>query len=180
MWFCPWSNPCCDSYPASNINRREPSLELVSPDLTNLLFRVPGPCHPLSLVTSPQHVPHPIDVILNGTDCPGMCWIPHTCRHPRPRDGALSTDGAVGVPVHCRQWDQMAFQASFQLKPFCGSMNVCTGAEALGNIIESLNHRIIECPGLKRTTMLIYFQPPAMCSVANHQTRLSRATSSLE
>lgn len=92
MWFCPWSNPCCDSYPASNINRREPSLELVSPDLTNLLFRVPGPCHPLSLVTSPQHVPHPIDVILNGTDCPGMCWIPHTCRHPRPRDGALITD----------------------------------------------------------------------------------------
>jgi len=23
-------------------------------------------------------------------------------------DGALSTDGAVGVPVHCREWDQMA------------------------------------------------------------------------
>ena len=78
---------------------------------------------------------------------------------------------AVGVPVHCRQWDQMAFQASFQLKPFCGSMNVCTGAEALGNIIETWNHRIIEWPGLKRTTMLIYFQPPAMCSDANHQTR---------
>jgi len=24
-------------------------------------------------------------------------------------NGALSTDGAVGVSVHCREWDQMAF-----------------------------------------------------------------------
>ena len=41
------------------------------------------------------------------------------------------------------------------------------------------NHRTIEWPGLKRTTMRIQFQPPAMCRVANHQTRLPRATSSL-
>jgi len=41
------------------------------------------------------------------------------------------------------------------------------------------NHRIIEWPGLKRTTMLTQFQPPAMCRVANHQPRLPRATSSL-
>ena len=38
---------------------------------------------------------------------------------------------------------------------------------------------IIERPGLKRTTMIIQFQPPAMCRVTNHQTRLPRATSSL-
>jgi len=38
---------------------------------------------------------------------------------------------------------------------------------------------ITERPGLKRTTMLIQFQPPAMCRVANQQTRLPRATSSL-
>ena len=31
-------------------------------------------------------------------------------------DGALSTDGAVGVLVHCRGWDQMAFKCPFQLK----------------------------------------------------------------
>ena len=24
-------------------------------------------------------------------------------KYPRPGDGALSTDGAVGVPVHCRE-----------------------------------------------------------------------------
>ena len=30
-------------------------------------------------------------------------------------EGALSTDGAVGVPVHCREWDQMAFKGPFQL-----------------------------------------------------------------
>jgi len=41
------------------------------------------------------------------------------------------------------------------------------------------NHRIIEWPGLKRTTVIILFQPPAMCRVANEQTRLPRATSSL-
>jgi len=38
---------------------------------------------------------------------------------------------------------------------------------------------IKEWPGLKRTTMIIEFQPPAMCRVANQQTRLPRATSSL-
>ena len=41
------------------------------------------------------------------------------------------------------------------------------------------SHRTVERPGLKRTTMLISFQPPAMCRVANQQTRLPRATSSL-
>jgi len=33
---------------------------------------------------------------------------------------------------------------------------------------------------LKRTTVLIQFQPPAMCRAANQQARLPRATSSLE
>jgi len=49
-------------------------------------------------------------------------------------------------------------------------------------IIESQNHRItesyhgmIEWPGLKRTTMLISFQPPAMCKIANQQTRLPQS-----
>ena len=28
--------------------------------------------------------------------------VPHPCRHPRSGDGAVSTDGAVGFPVHCR------------------------------------------------------------------------------
>jgi len=41
------------------------------------------------------------------------------------------------------------------------------------------SQRIIEWPGLKRITMIIQFQPPAMCRVANHQTRLPRAISSL-
>ena len=40
-------------------------------------------------------------------------------------------------------------------------------------------HRRIEWPGLKRTTMLTQFQPPAVCRVTNHQPRLPRATSSL-
>ena len=34
----------------------------------------------------------------------------------------MSTDGAVGVRVHCRQWDQMAFGGPFQLQPFSDSM----------------------------------------------------------
>ena len=37
-------------------------------------------------------------------------------------DGALSTAGAVAVPVHCREWHQVAFGGPFQLKPFYGSM----------------------------------------------------------
>lgn len=33
-------------------------------------------------------------------------------------DGALSTNEAVGVPVHHRELDQMAFKGPFQLKQF--------------------------------------------------------------
>jgi len=40
-------------------------------------------------------------------------------------------------------------------------------------------HKIIEWPGLKRTTIINWFQSPAMCRVTNHQPRLPRATSSL-
>jgi len=36
--------------------------------------------------------------------------------------GALSTDGAVGVPVHCKELDWMAFKNFFQPKPFCDSI----------------------------------------------------------
>ena len=41
--------------------------------------------------------------------------------HPIPRDtqgqaGPLSIDGAVGVPVQCKEWDQMACKGPFQLK----------------------------------------------------------------
>jgi len=31
-------------------------------------------------------------------------------------DGALSTAGAVAVPVHCREWHQAAFGGPFHLK----------------------------------------------------------------
>ena len=37
-------------------------------------------------------------------------------------DGALSTAGAVAVPVHCREWHQAAFGGPFRLKPLCGSV----------------------------------------------------------
>ena len=43
----------------------------------------------------------------------------------------------------------------------------------------SRDHRIIERPVLKRTTMIISFQPPAVYRIANQQPRLPRATSSL-
>ena len=46
-------------------------------------------------------------------------------------------------------------------------------------VFSSLSHRITERPGLQRSTVLIPFQPPAMCRVANQQPRLPRATSSL-
>ena len=38
------------------------------------------------------------------------------------RGWAVSTDGAVGVPVHGKEGDQMAFKGLFQLKPFCDPM----------------------------------------------------------
>ena len=38
------------------------------------------------------------------------------------RGWAVSTDGAVGVPMHCREGDQMALKGPFQPKPFYGSV----------------------------------------------------------
>ena len=40
-------------------------------------------------------------------------------------DGLWAPDGAVGVPVHCRGADQMAFKGPFQLKQFCDPMKLC-------------------------------------------------------
>ena len=37
-------------------------------------------------------------------------------------DGALSTAGAVAVPVHCREWHQVASEGLFLLKPSCDVM----------------------------------------------------------
>jgi len=49
---------------------------------------------------------------------PGEVVVHHPCRQPRSGDGAVSTDGAVGVPVHCRGWlDNTAFKGPFQLEP---------------------------------------------------------------
>ncbi len=39
-------------------------------------------------------------------------------------DGALSTAGAVAVPVHCREWHQAASEGPFQIKPSSHSMNL--------------------------------------------------------
>ena len=51
--------------------------------------------------------------------------------------------------------------------------------QQISTVPEFENHRIVEWPGLKKTTMTISFQPHAMCRVADNQTRLPRATSSL-
>lgn len=40
---------------------------------------------------------------------------------PARLDRAVSTDGAVGIPVRCREWDQMALIGLFQLKRFYDS-----------------------------------------------------------
>jgi len=50
----------------------------------------------------------------------GVVDVP-SFRHPKAENGAVSTDGAVGVPAQCREWDQMAFRGPFQLKPFYDS-----------------------------------------------------------
>ena len=57
---------------------------------------------------------------------------------------------------------------------------VASGGESMTSQTgQQEGHRIIDWPGLKRTTIIIEFQPPAMCRVVNHRTRLPRATSSL-
>ena len=46
----------------------------------------------------------------------------HPWRHSGQAGWALSTDGAVGVPAHCRGLDQMVFKSPFPLKRFNDSM----------------------------------------------------------
>ena len=58
----------------------------------------------------------------------------------------------------------------------CTSNNPCSAHNRLA--ATQASHRITEFPGLKRTTVIIEFQPPAMCKVTSHQTRLPGATSS--
>ena len=48
--------------------------------------------------------------------------VPNSQSHSRSGDGALSTDGAMNIPVHCGEWDWKDFKGPFQLKPFCDSM----------------------------------------------------------
>ena len=57
--------------------------------------------------------------------------VPHPCRQPRPGDGAVCTAGAVGVPVHCRQWEQAAFRGPFRLKQFWDSRSIMQGGVQL-------------------------------------------------
>ena len=72
-----------------------------------------------------------------------------------------------GSPLLCPLMSLFRLHPDVQLRPRCYKPHI-------------KNHRIIEWPGLKRTTVIIEFQPPAVCRVANHQTRLPRATSSLD
>jgi len=65
------------------------------------------------------------------------------------------------------------------ISPLFIPFSMHTEKKGCGASVRLLWHRIREWPGLKMTTMPIQFQPPAMCRVANQQTRLPRATSSL-
>jgi len=66
-------------------------------------------------------------ITCTGTGCPERWW----CQIPVDSQGqagwALSTDGAVSVPAHCREWEEMAFKSPLQSKPFYDSMNFSIG-----------------------------------------------------
>ena len=47
----------------------------------------------------------------------------------RQAGSALSTDGAVGVPAHCRELDQMDFKGLLKLKQFYESMILWMGEQ---------------------------------------------------
>ena len=58
---------------------------------------------------------------------PPLCAFNLSEKHPADSKGEeicalVSPDGAVGIPVHCKELDQMAFKGFFQLQRFCDSM----------------------------------------------------------
>ena len=75
------------------------------------------------------------DLYNNGSEAlhrlPREVVVPHPCRHPWSGDGAVSTDGAVGIPVHCREWDQMAFRDPFQSEPSYDSIILEQAVQAI-------------------------------------------------
>jgi len=68
----------------------------------------------------------PIGAVRHCKGCPDRTRA-HPCTPPGSGWRAVSTDGAVGARVHCRQWDQMAFKGPFFLKPFCDSLILLQG-----------------------------------------------------
>ena len=52
---------------------------------------------------------------------------PGSCEAGRG-DGALSSDGAVGVPAQCTGWDQGAFRGPFQLQLFYEALEINCGS----------------------------------------------------
>ena len=55
-------------------------------------------------------------------------------------DGAVSTDGAVGIPVHCRGLDQMAFKGPFHLKP---PSELCGAGDGSHQLPQITQHRFL-------------------------------------
>ena len=58
-----------------------------------------------------------IRVLRHWHRLPREVVVPHPWRHSG--QAGWGSDGAVGVPVHCREWNLMAFKGSF--KQFCNS-----------------------------------------------------------
>jgi len=106
-------------------------------------------------------------------------------------------DTYVGCVYGVRMQDMYTFRSllqvwvesfQFHLSPICAFKSALHPQHKLASpslaeqkclLLPFHNHRITEWPGLRRTTIFISFQPPAMCRVANQQPRLPRATSSL-
>ena len=106
---------------------------------------------------------------LHRAHCPHPS-VPHP--HGSGASSKTATPALPGQLCHC-------ITALLEKKCFLISNLNLPSCYTRPSSLALLNHRIIERPGLQRTTVLMQFQPPAMCRVANQQTRLPRATSSL-
>ena len=57
-----------------------------------------------------------VRAVRHCTGCPERWWCPIPADSQGQAGGTLSTDGAVGVPVHCRERDLTAFKGPFHPK----------------------------------------------------------------
>ena len=97
---------------------------------------------------------------------------------PKPELSTFSVEHLSVCEVHKLRWASAHIFIICMRVNCLGNFKLTLSSDLLGrfSVLSQDSHRTTEWPGLKRTSVITQFQPPAVCRVTNQQTRLPRAT----